>query len=156
MLQKINRLIYPSMILLLLAACGGGSSGSGGQDVTSLSQLAGVWDYSEGGNDVWYIYFDQNGNVSDYDYQGDTVDNGADCYDADVNWDTITHISGNTFRSTSSGIEFTAVIDSNGALVTKDPGGKTIFPATNVTLADINAKLCGAPRTQPKLLFRAK
>jgi hypothetical protein len=155
MLQKFNRLIFTSLISLLLAACGGGGS-SGGQDVTSLSQLAGVWDFSEGTNDVWYIYFDQNGNVSDYDYQGDTVDNGADCYKADVNWDTITHVSGNTFRSTSSGVEFTAVIDSNGALVTKDPGGTTIFPATNVTLADINAKLCGAPRTQPKLLFRAK
>lgn len=155
MFHKFNHFTLISLVILAMAGCGSGGDDSG-QEVTSLSQLAGVWDFSEGTNDVWYIYFDQNGNVSDYDYQGDTFDMGADCYIADVNWGTVIHISGNTFRLSTSSIEFTAVIDGNGALVTTDPGGKTVFPATTLTVSDFNSKLCGAPRTQPRLLFRNK
>jgi hypothetical protein len=157
MFYKNIRFILIAFLTFFLVSCGGGGDGTSdsSRDVTSISGLAGVWDYSEGTDDVYYIYIDQSGNLSEYDYQGDTVDNGADCYLANINATTISHVSGNTFLSSSTGMQFTAVIDSNGALVTNDADGKITFPATTLTLSDISSILCTAARSEQKIIFGA-
>ena len=87
-----------------LAACGGSSSGSddggttsgsneegsssGSDNVSSSSfesRYVGVWDFSDEEGDEWYLYIDADGNVSDFDYQGDAVDVGDNCYEVDEN-----------------------------------------------------------------------
>jgi hypothetical protein len=152
------RITIIAFLSFFLASCGGGDGdgSNASRDVTSISEMVGVWDFSEGTNDVYYIYIDQSGNVSEYDYQGDTVDNGPDCYLAYINITRISHVSGNTFLSSSTGMQFTAVIDSNGALVTNDADGQITFPATKLTLSDISSILCTAPRTEPKIIFGAR
>ena len=73
-------------LLATLTACGGGS-GDGGGDFTSggsASKLVGMWnattDEGEDGIDENYLAIDSDGFVSLYDYDGDTYDDGENCY----------------------------------------------------------------------------
>ena len=62
-------------------ACG--SSDDNGSDA-SLSDLLGVWDVSTTypeGTDEWYIVIKPSGIIVNYDYMGDTIDNGPNCYE---------------------------------------------------------------------------
>ncbi len=137
------------IFIFSLTSCGS-DSGGGSSSVNSLSDIARVWDWSDNyGNgivDEYYIHFSESGSVSGYDYDGDNYDQGSDCYYIDRNWDTITHVSGNTFNSSLAG-EFDASINSDGALVlTQSSGTSDVYPKTSITAAEMDAKECFASR----------
>ena len=69
---------------LFLSACGGsGSSDSGtpapGISPAKLAQVMGLYDTSTD-DDEAYLYIRGNGTVVAYDYQGDSVGSGLNCY----------------------------------------------------------------------------
>ncbi len=72
---------YLAVILtLVLAACGSGSDGDSGG---ALADLVGVWDNSKTTDQVTneeYFVIVENGEMYTYDYQGDAVGNGSNCY----------------------------------------------------------------------------
>lgn len=69
------------VVSLLLISC---SSNNDGTDASvGLSNLVGLWNSSEnvnGKTDVLYTHVASDGAIIEYDYDGDTVDNGLDCY----------------------------------------------------------------------------
>ena len=71
--------------------------------VTDLASIVGIYDWSldfgVDGFDEYYVGIDSEGYITDYDYQGDTYDSGANCYNIDSNYDQLTHVSGNAFSS---------------------------------------------------------
>ena len=85
--------------LACLTACGGDSGSTASPK--AVRAIAGVWDTSEevdGATDVHYSVIRQDGSASDYDYQGDSVDNLEDCYlKSDF---TIEHESESRFAAT--------------------------------------------------------
>jgi len=73
------------------------TGGGGGGPNTGLSSIEGVWDYSstaDGLRDEFYTVY-RNGEFIDYDFQGDSFDNGPNCYQ--VHSGTIEHVAGDTF-----------------------------------------------------------
>lgn len=84
----MKKILVLLICTLVLFGCGGG--GGGGDTEcrnASLSDMVGTWDYTEDygseGTDVYYIKISADGTWSDYDYYGDTFDNGQDCYEVD-------------------------------------------------------------------------
>lgn len=71
---------------ILISACSEDESGFPelpGEPITA-NEIVGVWDSSSGnenGYDEFYVVVRDDGTFSDFDYQGDSVDNGSDCYE---------------------------------------------------------------------------
>jgi hypothetical protein len=99
---------------LILPACGGGD-GNGG-DGSIPSSIVGVWDVSsQQGQEVdeMYTVIRANGTGADYDYMGDSFDQGANYYAVD-NY-TITTVKTNTYKlSYDDGFEATLSISVKG------------------------------------------
>jgi len=134
-----------------LTGCGGGSSSS--NEVTGLSSIVGVYDWSDeypgGIIDEWYLGIDAQGYVSDYDYMGDSFDNLANCYVIDRNWERLTHISGNRF-ATLSGVDVLIDFHQGQLRITGQGsafGSEIIGPRVNIHVSTFEAAECvfGAP-----------
>ncbi len=87
--MKISATVGVLGLSILAVACGGSGSGdlSGGRTngdlAQSLSDVVGVWDasYQEDGlTDELYWEIDEDGNMSLFDYDGDSFDAGENCY----------------------------------------------------------------------------
>lgn len=80
-------------IAISLAAC----SPSSPTEVT-LSEISGLWNSSEktaAGEDIIYTRIASNGDIIEYDYDGDEADKGLDCYQ--VNTGTARPLGNNRF-----------------------------------------------------------
>ncbi len=77
---------YLSLLLIMvLSACGGSTSSDG--DATTLADIVGVWDETEtdeNGTDESYLVFTASGDLTIYDYQGDSYDMGENCYEKEM------------------------------------------------------------------------
>jgi hypothetical protein len=88
--------MYPKILVTLLianmlSACGPGDDitsidtsrvsiiGSGGGSSTALRLISGVYRTSKS-NDLHYFDISSSGRVKSYNYEGDSVDNGLNCY----------------------------------------------------------------------------
>jgi len=72
-----------SLCIVLLAGCGSDDQGT----PAALDDIVGVWDQSESYGqtfDEWYFVIRENGELVDYDYQGDSVDMGENCYESET------------------------------------------------------------------------
>lgn len=153
-MKKMQLSIALAAAMFALSACndeGSGDSsnsasnnGEGGEQITSMEELAGVYDQSTESDDgvieINYLSIDSNGEMTNYLYTTDESDSADGCYTASNNFDTLTHVSGNQFESTFLG-PFTA--SKNGNIVT------THFTIISVpmlkaelTLADLLGNLC--------------
>ena len=77
--MNICKFINAISVILVLSACSGDGS-SGGK---IPSQLVGVWDTSQQVGQVvdeLYTVVRSDGTGTDYDYQGDSFDQGLNCY----------------------------------------------------------------------------
>ena len=83
-LQRLLKPITLTSILIALTACGGGGDGGdGGDTAPSLSGISGVWDFSTTYDqelDERYYFINASGVLVDYDYQGDSYDQGPNCF----------------------------------------------------------------------------
>lgn len=103
-MKKITTIVLVSSFI---SACSG--SGSEFQDnstpVTGLSiiDIAGVWDTSEVVGqeiDESYLIIDQDGITQDYDYRGDSYNNGQNCYRKRTG--SINNLGNSTFETIDS------------------------------------------------------
>lgn len=80
----MKKLLALTISSLFLVACGGDdSTNSNNIGKPSLSQISGVWDLTETdefGEDQLYLAIKDSGEFIIYDYDGDTWDQGEDCY----------------------------------------------------------------------------
>lgn len=136
----------------LTAAC---NDEGGSASVDGLSSIVGIYDWSDtydgGVVDEWYIGIDAEGNVSDYDYNGDSFDMGSNCYYIDRDWEQLTHVSGSTFNTQNFG-EVTVTKNSSGLTITaKDDGELLIVTGEKVTMSesDFEAADCFASNSTP-------
>jgi len=86
-------------LVILLAACS-----PAGQDVTrvEMKDLVGLWNSSETvgmKQDKMYTRITSSGSIIEYDYDGDAVDQGLDCYQ--VNTGTLKQVEGNHYIVTT-------------------------------------------------------
>ena len=102
-------------LLLLVAGCGAGGDVCGSScdfdiptptpSTIELADIIGVWDgsvdHGAEGNDEFYVVVKSNGELTSYDYRGDSYNMGDNCYNL------------NTIQLTDTGIEntFTYIID---------------------------------------------
>ena len=83
------------LIMILIAACS--PTGSDPTQVV-MSDLVGLWNSSEkkgAKTDVIYTRISSDGTIIEYDYDGDEVDNGLNCYQIDTG--SIQNIADNHF-----------------------------------------------------------
>lgn len=121
--QRVKKLLV-IVSAFVLTACGGGSSKSDSESnanqsgtVSSSSSAAetvngipsnfvGVWDSStdEGvdGFDELYVAIDASGNISSYDFAGDTFDDWGNCYWIDKNTFKLKSLGGSKYLSTET------------------------------------------------------
>ena len=98
----------------VLTACGGGGGSSKSDSSNSEntpangipSSFVGVWDASadEGadGFDTFYVAIDASGNISSYDFAGDTFDDWGNCYWIEKNVFKLTSLGGSKYSSTET------------------------------------------------------
>lgn len=107
-MKYTTRTVLLFLLAFLLSACGGSSSSSnGGETNTSTddnavieTKFVGIWDQTEeiqGETDVIYLYIGSDGVATEYDYDGDSFDQGENCY----------YIYRNEFSLTRNGANYT-------------------------------------------------
>lgn len=78
-----NKMFILAVMSVFTAAC---SPTGGNTERVEMSDLVGLWNSSEnnGANtDVLYTRITNDGEILEYDYDGDDVDQGLDCYQID-------------------------------------------------------------------------
>lgn len=83
--DSMKKILALTISSLFLVACGGGGSSDNGSnnDQPSLSDISGIWDAREtDGDEVdeLYLVIKDYGEIITYDYDGDSYDQGSDCY----------------------------------------------------------------------------
>lgn len=95
-----NIKIYLALLMLVLTiAC---SPTDGGSGHVEISDLVGLWNSSENfgsQKDVMYTRISSNGDIIEYDFDGDEVDQGLNCYL--INSGSLKHIDANHFLVTA-------------------------------------------------------
>jgi len=87
------RLFFLIVLPLLTASCSSNQS-----DSISVNELVGLWNSSENVNgkaDVIYTRVNSDGSIIEYDFDGDDVDKGLNCYQ--IVTGSFTALSGNRF-----------------------------------------------------------
>ena len=83
------------LIMIAISACS--PTGSNSTQV-EMSDLVGLWNSSENSGsrkDVMYTRITSNGDIIEYDFDGDEVDQGLNCYQIDSG--SVKHIADNRF-----------------------------------------------------------
>jgi len=131
--------------ITFLVGCGGGSSDI--IEVTSISQIEGVWDMStksDGLTDEAYMDIGQDGKLTVYDYLGDEFDNDADCYDIEV-IGTLVNNGNGSFQldspASNSSISVTGKLQNDNLLFTAYGQTETMSRAT-LTVDEMQMKDC--------------
>lgn len=136
----MEKLFKTLLLLPFLSACGGSESESSHSPAT-LSDVVGVWDMtetSEYGEDVYYMSITEYGDLIFYDYDGDTYDQGQDCYfEIDPSM-TLTDLGEGKFEL-SNGTDYTNISLSTGAdsLIMTVEGVSSSLPATSLQVSDL-------------------
>ncbi len=87
------------LIMIAISACS--PTGSNSRQV-EMSDLVGLWNSSENSGsqkDVMYTRISSNGDIIEYDFDGDEVDQGLNCYQIDSG--SVEHIEDNRFLITT-------------------------------------------------------
>ena len=110
-----------------------------------LAAISGLWNNSlaeedSGDIDVFYLEITATGLWNNYDYRGDNVDLGANCYL--VSTGQVSSLGGTNYRVTLADdvLEFSAVV-TNGRLVVTGNVGTATLPAV-VGLSSVDFNLC--------------
>ena len=74
----------------------GNQEAPGGVNTSSVSGVY-SWDSSEDGDEGYWV-IDSAGNIAEYDYIGDSFDNGPNCYEVSPYIGTLKHVSGATYE----------------------------------------------------------
>lgn len=79
------KVVVPFLVVGFIAGCGGssdsGDSGSGTTVDSNLELISGVYDTTrDSTSDESYLYISDTGAVTAYDYEGDSVGSGSNCY----------------------------------------------------------------------------
>ncbi|MEJ2043109.1 MAG: hypothetical protein P8X74_06585 [Reinekea sp.] len=148
--------IKSSLILLItsisLLSCNDDGN-SNKEAINSLESLAGIYnaseDYGTEGYDEFYLGFDKDGTITNYNYLGDSYDNQGNCYMIDSGG-TIAHSSGNEFLADDGTI---ISVTKDGDTYTFQYDNKSIsYKKTNLVASDLLAAKCDVPLdTDPAL-----
>lgn len=94
-----NKTIFLMLLCIFVTACSPAGNNSGHIEVADLT---GLWNSSENigaDTDVMYTRISSDGGILEYDYDGDQVDKGLNCYQ--INSGSIVHIAKNYFLVTA-------------------------------------------------------
>ena len=149
----IKKITLISITVLALMGCGGSDSSEAvSTKVTDIAGLEGFWNTSydkDGKHDELYEVFLANGEITLYDYQGDTFDNGADCYLIGRSRVEIRQNVAGVFyfydlKEEKEGLKFDAEISTDALTIIDafEPNKKLVYPKVTKTLAEIEAKRC--------------
>ena len=133
--------VFPAFIALMvslaLASCSGSnnvdsdldgvaaddSGNSASRDIAAKeddSGIVGLWDASteevNNTTDVSYVDITSSGQITMYDFAGDSSDDAGNCYWVDTG--TITHISGDTYRIKADRSDLDVTLQRNGNTLT--------------------------------------
>lgn len=105
-MKKITAVLLVSSFISACSGSGTGTGSSAPEDHhdpmsgLSLADISGVWDTSERNEqyiDESYLFISQSGITNDYDYRGDSYDNGQNCYSKSTG--TIRSLGDNLFET---------------------------------------------------------
>ncbi|MGH1485961.1 MAG: hypothetical protein ACRBCI_07035 [Cellvibrionaceae bacterium] len=140
--------------IFFLTACG--SSGGNSNDSTiTLADMVGVWDDTRedrsGNTNIEYIVIKNDGARIDYDYQGDSSDNGANCYEAS-NYSFL-DLGNGTFQLTFPDGDTTDLNASifNDVLTWSNSTESISFPKINLNESDFIGTLCTCDSPSPNV-----
>lgn len=126
--MKFN-ILLSAVLAAMLVGCGSGSSSSddtkespetqtetpaneqpqapAAEAITNIAYIEGVYDISKDDGDTIYLSIDSSGLIATYDYMGDAVDKGANCYSKNSVTGYNTTINGLTVRNDEANKAFT-------------------------------------------------
>ena len=149
----IKKITLAGIVALSLIGCGSdGSSSAPTTEVKEIAELEGFWNtsYEENGKqDIIYEHFLANGEIIIYDYQGDTYDNGSDCYLIGKSVYEIRQDVAGVFHFYDTeeekiGLQFDATISKDELTLINPfkPDEKLVYPKVTTSISDIEAKEC--------------
>jgi len=149
----IKKITLISITVLALMGCGGSDSSEAvSTKVTDIAGLEGFWNTSydkDGKHDELYEFFFANGDIGIFDYQGDTFDNGAECYlIVRSPFEIRQNVAGVFYfydlKEEKEGLKFDAEISTDALTIIDafEPNKKLVYPKVTKTLAEIEAKRC--------------
>ena len=144
--------IATGLITVTLVACGSDDGDlassaldngvSDDQGVSATRDIAGLWDFTENkgdeGVDVIYVLIEGDGSGVIYDYQGDTFDQGENCYQFIDS--PVVSLGNNQFESTFRPFAaFTATSENETLTITDIEGTITVNLVEGLSIIDFNA-----------------
>jgi hypothetical protein len=124
MMSSKMHLLAISLVALNLVACGGGGGGGssaqpgeiiGPGTSTDFSPVAGLYDASVERNnlkDESYLYISSEGKITAYNYMGDSIDAGNNCYREASGSDINAAITGKTLTYSAADSRFSTTVGS--------------------------------------------
>ena len=147
----------------LLVACGGGGSSTPANNESktsnpNLAAISGIYDTSRGADES-YIYIDNQGEMETYNYEGDSVDNGLNCYSlvgdhsklngiftgATIIYDSSTGI----YTASNSGMELSFEFNATAGLHNFATSGIQSNTGLDLNFNGINIKVGGSDSNLP-------
>lgn len=134
-MNVFNKGVYFSALALALSACGGGGGGGGGSPSANpvgsgtvssssssvansidYSAVTGLYDASITANNIKdesYLYISTEGQITAYNYMGDSKDLGGNCYRVAIASDTNAILTGKTLSYSSAEAKFAVNLGDN-------------------------------------------
>ena len=137
--MKLNNIILACISVFILASCG--SSGGSATNAT-FNDIIGTWQETDDDGDIFVTVMRNDGTFTDYDYMGDTFDNGLDCY-IDTDGGMITDLGNGDFVVDDGfGLYNLHITISGDTLYVRNPYYDSRLVKINMTEAQIQLKLC--------------
>jgi hypothetical protein len=144
-MKKVQASALLATLVFSLSACNEESNSKTDGNITSMAELAGVYEQASesdsGATEYKYLSIDSNGKMTNYTYKGDITNTADGCYTSINNADSFTHISGDQFKSSFLGT-FTASKSGNIVTVKYSIGLSVPMVKTQLTVANLEEKLC--------------
>jgi len=158
----MKKVLVLTISSLFLMACGSGESTTESTTESnigkpSLSEISGVWDLTETdefGEDQLYVAIKESGEFVIYDYDGDSWDQGEDCYYKFS--ETITDLGNGSFEISEYGGEYSIsnISLSENQLTVTESSETLSFPKSSLQESDF-VPLCDEVTTNPSTLRRS-
>lgn len=126
------------LAVVVLSAC----SSSDDAQIATYNDIIGTWKETQDNGDEYVEIIHDDGTFSDYDYLGDSFDNGADCYRYEGD-SFIDDLGNGDFLVNDGGDTFQLHITMSGdSLFITNPFYTSTLVRSSITLDELQAKAC--------------